>query len=279
MSDHYPCHVHECPNKYHRTPGCRTLRERQERAESFGREKEAVQQSASRGIRPDVRRELRFAGADPARLERATKHRLYLVERMSPFNFHILGASGSDYLVSLTRHPECTCPDHTNRKTMCKHILFVLVRVLGLPEEIVLDEIARETIIRACNESMPGGMGMAAARVDGGGALGEENDEDGDILRTDEHQAVPPLNTSAPRPPPSADARVAPHGSPKPIDPEEDCPICIEPMCMEGEPLVFCANQCGKHVHEVCIQKAFNYTPTQKCPMCRATWRSGHTQR
>ena len=287
MSGHYPCHVRECPNNYHQTPGCRTLREREKRVESFGREKEAVRQSSSRSIRSDVRRQLRFAGADPTRLERAMKHRLYLVERMSPFDFHILGDTGSDYLVSLTSHPECTCPDHKNRRELCKHILFVLVRVLGLPEETVLREIAHETIIDACSENMAGAGGMerdtgGRSRV-GEGALGEGNDEDGDMLRIDEHEALAALNTSAIQAPlpRSIHAKTAAHVSPKPIEPEDECPICCNAMLRA--PLVFCANGCGKHLHEACIQTllAFNKNAERatKCPLCRASWRPGHPQR
>lgn len=35
------------------------------------------------------------------------------------------------YDVTISRHPHCTCPDHA-KGNLCKHILFVLLRVLKL---------------------------------------------------------------------------------------------------------------------------------------------------
>lgn len=35
------------------------------------------------------------------------------------------------YTVKISRHPHCDCPDHA-KGNLCKHILFVLLRVLKL---------------------------------------------------------------------------------------------------------------------------------------------------
>jgi uncharacterized Zn finger protein len=35
------------------------------------------------------------------------------------------------YTVKISRHPNCTCPDH-DKGNLCKHILFVMLRVLKL---------------------------------------------------------------------------------------------------------------------------------------------------
>lgn len=35
------------------------------------------------------------------------------------------------YTVTISKHPKCTCPDFGNGN-VCKHVLFVLTRVLGL---------------------------------------------------------------------------------------------------------------------------------------------------
>eukprot|EP00775_Hariotina_reticulata_P009934 gene9934-10089_t len=45
--------------------------------------------------------------------------------------FTVLGATGNVYTVVVGRHPHCTCPDHA-RGNLCKHILFVMLRVLKL---------------------------------------------------------------------------------------------------------------------------------------------------
>ncbi|CAI5508726.1 unnamed protein product, partial [Closterium sp. Naga37s-1] len=44
-------------------------------------------------------------------------------------NFHVLGATGNVYTVTISQQPSCTCPDYGNGN-LCKHVLFVLLRVL-----------------------------------------------------------------------------------------------------------------------------------------------------
>src|SRR5262245_21640594 len=73
----------------------------------------------------------RFEPTQPLaeRVIRALRHRLRLLHR-SDSTFFVLGATGNVYTVSLSATPSCTCPDRT---TPCKHILFVFIRVLGVP--------------------------------------------------------------------------------------------------------------------------------------------------
>jgi hypothetical protein len=47
--------------------------------------------------------------------------------------FAVLGATGNLYTVTVCRQPQCTCPDFCCRRNLCKHILFVMLRVLRLP--------------------------------------------------------------------------------------------------------------------------------------------------
>ena len=70
-----------------------------------------------------------------ARETRAHGERIYLVDRSTPELFRLMGASGVSYVVRMSQRPTCTCPDHLYRAEMrdvpCKHILFVVCRVLG----------------------------------------------------------------------------------------------------------------------------------------------------
>lgn len=77
------------------------------------------------------------------RIDRAASQRLYLVhtedgppqhpEHGGPScKFSVLGSTGSLYTVVLSRVPTCGCPDHL-KGNLCKHILFVLTKVVGLP--------------------------------------------------------------------------------------------------------------------------------------------------
>jgi len=69
------------------------------------------------------------------RIERAKTEKIYLVNRNINNDsalFDVMGSSGKIYQVKLSGHPTCTCPDHSLRKSRCKHILFILVRIFKL---------------------------------------------------------------------------------------------------------------------------------------------------
>eukprot|EP00878_Enallax_costatus_P008630 GHUV01009023.1.p1 GENE.GHUV01009023.1~~GHUV01009023.1.p1 ORF type:complete len:344 (+),score=82.61 GHUV01009023.1:103-1134(+) len=78
------------------------------------------------------------------RIQRAlpgSGHRMFLIntKELAPAGapggrsqeFAVLGATGNVYNVTISRHPHCTCPDHA-KGNLCKHILFVMLRVLKL---------------------------------------------------------------------------------------------------------------------------------------------------
>ncbi len=45
--------------------------------------------------------------------------------------FSVLGATANVYSVSVGKHPNCSCPDF-QKGNLCKHYLFVMLRVLRL---------------------------------------------------------------------------------------------------------------------------------------------------
>ncbi len=45
--------------------------------------------------------------------------------------FSVLGATANVYSVSVGKHPSCSCPDF-QKGNICKHYLFVMLRVLRL---------------------------------------------------------------------------------------------------------------------------------------------------
>ena len=44
--------------------------------------------------------------------------------------FKVYSTSGKNYIVTIKDEPTCTCPDHYFRGKSCKHISFILERVL-----------------------------------------------------------------------------------------------------------------------------------------------------
>jgi hypothetical protein len=71
-------------------------------------------------------------------------HRLFLIDRQqqrpigaeggAAETFTVLGATGNVYTVSVSRHPTCSCPDAA-KGNVCKHYLFVMLRVLRLDRD------------------------------------------------------------------------------------------------------------------------------------------------
>ncbi len=73
------------------------------------------------------------------RILRAKTQRLYLIHRGAIENnqceFAVLGSTGNIYNVTMKHLPKCTCPDFTRgHNHLCKHILFVLLKVMAIDE-------------------------------------------------------------------------------------------------------------------------------------------------
>ncbi|KAK9694665.1 hypothetical protein K7432_013336 [Basidiobolus ranarum] len=70
------------------------------------------------------------------RIERAQNQRMFLLERevISDISqkFAVLGSTGNVYNVYIGHLPNCDCPDYV-RGNLCKHILFVYLKVLQVP--------------------------------------------------------------------------------------------------------------------------------------------------
>ena len=73
------------------------------------------------------------------RIERCFTDNIYLIESIPPQNNHpyernfvIMGNSGNVYQVTIANYPKCTCPDYARRSNRCKHIYFVLMRIMNI---------------------------------------------------------------------------------------------------------------------------------------------------
>jgi hypothetical protein len=51
-----------------------------------------------------------------------------------------MGNSGEPYEVVVDEEISCSCPDHTTRGNLCKHLLFVLIRAIGMNERTVMEQ-------------------------------------------------------------------------------------------------------------------------------------------
>lgn len=78
------------------------------------------------------------------RIERASTQTMHLIsirpnmkeiqgkKKMVRCDFRLAGSTGNVYKVSLDKVPSCTCPDFEKTQDCCKHIVFILLKVVGL---------------------------------------------------------------------------------------------------------------------------------------------------
>ncbi|KAK9699841.1 hypothetical protein RND81_08G198500 [Saponaria officinalis] len=182
------------------------------------------------------------------RVLRALRHRLLLLYRTDP-NFYVLGATGNVYVVNVSTTLTCTCPD---RAIPCKHILFVLIKVLGVSLD---DSCLRRRTLRPCQLSrllnIPSSPESLAAPM----------------LRERFHQVFflqRELGGTG-------------HAPCTTIEEGSTCPICLEEMGKAGERVVACST-CRNPLHEECLMiwKRTQRRRCVSCVICRSRWRSRH---
>ena len=86
------------------------------------------------------------------RVKRAMNSNFYLVyfiRQASVFNFYVLGSGIYIYHIKVKRKSiQCNCEDFTNHKTLCKHICFVLFKLLKLYRKKIFGNYKYEYILR-----------------------------------------------------------------------------------------------------------------------------------
>jgi hypothetical protein len=144
----------------------------------------------------------------------------------------VIGSTGKVYDVTLIgNETSCTCPDHTNHNTTCKHIYFILSQVLRLPERVW----------KRGTEFSDADAATVHTAVDK--ALKEKWD-----LEMDKKQNV------------SATDRA-------PRDDQLECPVCL--CDFDGkEKTLYCKKSCGYVFHTICISRcAAKICPMCRTPL------------
>lgn len=216
-------------------------------------------------------------------MERAISQRLYLVEQRQQevlhdeccCNFVVLGSTGNVYTVTLQGNPRCNCPDWCKREDLCKHLIFVLVKVIGLStndplsyQKVYLPSEVRR-LLEMARERRVGGLVLANRQVQqefakvksggGGGGGGEHADDDNN--NNNNHGPVQRRS----------------------LEQDSDCPICFDDMTNLSE-TTYCRAQCGFNFHTNCIRiwcqqsaaAAAAAGSPATCPACRQPWLDEH---
>nr|QDO16373.1 DNA cross-link repair 1A [Lingulodinium polyedra] len=201
------------------------------------------------------------------RIDRAFQHRLYLLaarpsregrEEAPSAELDVLGSTGNVYTVTLG-HPcqSCTCVDHAKQPNrVCKHILFVMLRVCKLErnDPRVWQAALTPSEAMPLVQNLPSREELASQ---GDGVLAS-----GPVLRGFDQAR--------------GEAKAVRQ---RPIADDPDCPICFEPLA-EGEgggaaaeaaAAVAWCRSCGRNAHRGCIQR-WHAARGGNCPLCRGPW-------
>lgn len=197
------------------------------------------------------------------RIDRALEQRLYLLKAQrhhdgSGAAFAVLGSTGNVYSVDFDLRPSCDCPDFLKGRGLCKHILFIWLRVLRcssddfriwqqalVPSEL---ESALEPLFRQRARRLP------FARKAVLKAFAKATAEDHPIQQEDTQPGEPGGRTRH-----SLDG--------------DDCPVCFECMTQAEEDaglLTFCCS-CGNNFHADCMRR-WQRASSGTCPLCREAW-------
>ena len=89
------------------------------------------------------------------RKNRGLTQKLFIIESKSDYDYVIMGSTGNVYDVTISNIPTCTCPDFTTRGNRCKHIYFIMMKIMKVinddREEYSDDDIAQMVLNKNLN--------------------------------------------------------------------------------------------------------------------------------
>jgi hypothetical protein len=180
-----------------------------------------------------------------ARMDRAISQKLYLVEsyetnEINKRQYAIMGSTGNVYTVTITAESTCTCPDYTTRHKRCKHLFFVLKRIMNVndpfQENYTDDELVNMfkniPIVTHCL------------------CVGDSVKNKYDKLKSNNGLVVA-----------------------KDVN-DDVCPICLDDLEGDNQNLDYCKYSCGKYIHSHCYDMMYinQANATRLCVFCRAPW-------
>ncbi|KAL8383508.1 hypothetical protein RB595_010625 [Gaeumannomyces hyphopodioides] len=183
--------------------------------------------------------------------ERATSQRFFVLDRARcgtddcpEEKLELAGSTGNVYNIHIARRPECDCP-HALAGNQCKHLLYVMSRVLRARFDLVYQLALLSSELREIFDKAPG---LPSAQ-------GSTSDQQRDHNRK----------------PVEGDCPICFDELPVASDAAENT--------KNSERLVWCRAACGQNMHEQCFQM-WSATKRQQaggtspvtCPLCRSVW-------
>lgn len=174
-----------------------------------------------------------------SRKERGVTQNLFLIEMKSEKEYIVMGSTGNIYTVIIKDIPSCSCPDFVTRNKRCKHIYFVLIRVMKTIKE--------DQSIYSDNELME--MYSKIPQITNNLFVDKELKSvyEKFKLQLDCGQKEVTIKNT-----------------------DDVCPICLDDL-ENGDDLDYCKYSCGKFVHKICYGMWCKKNKAT-CIFCRADW-------
>jgi len=169
------------------------------------------------------------------RYERAFKQQFYLIttELNEEYLFNVMGTTGNIYKVCISdTHYSCNCPDYLNRKSYCKHLFFILGKVLNMSPSDIFSNNYNLTSIKEF--------------IDNNNIL--QNFINDDLVTKFNNIKLKSDNIVKQKM-------------------NETCAICFDDLDKKDD-LVYCKYVCGNSVHSKCF-KQWSLIKPNKCVYCR----------
>ena len=184
------------------------------------------------------------------------------------FDFVVMGSTGNLYTVTISQLVQCTCPDCA-RGNICKHILFVMLKVIGLPPNSPL--IYQAALITEELQEIANLLTQRMAQV-GRAASNSHSFMADERVQKAYNELKSPNSKQADKKEEEEEEDEA-SGVKRQSAEGEDCPICFDPLA--NEKLVYCKAVCGANFHATCIntwKQQQQHRGTFTCPNCRSEW-------
>jgi len=191
-----------------------------------------------------------------SRKQRGLTQKLFLIETLPIIDnnilireYSVMGLTGNVYKVSIKNVCECTCPDFQVRHQKCKHIYFILMRV----------------------------MQIATTHSD----THQFTDDDLKLMFT----MIPPITDTLCIDPITrkkydvhriSHSGIASDKSLAVMKGKDDlCPVCLDDI-VNGEEFDYCKTSCGRCIHTQCF-KMWSMQNGKFCVFCRGAWANNNT--
>lgn len=163
-------------------------------------------------------------------------------------SYEVMGTTGNVYNVCINTSPTCTCPDYVSRHKRCKHIYFVLSRIMKVKED-------QEDIEQYTDEDLQDMFDNISQIT--------EN------LRVDAHKIARFKSLKK-----NGNGEV----SMRVIHEDDMCPICLDDLYECTDEIAYCRYSCGNVIHKDCFLRYTEHKhEPAKCLYCHRPWEQEKT--